>query len=115
MTVWLVQETWSNKADLSSASKFGPIRNILTIEDNPSTLPLKCMSKIRRVLEEDFDRENDYLCYVMADPAALLLMGTALAEYDLFPVQWLRWERSRDPSGARIKGSGFYVSGWIDV
>ena len=108
--VWVFQESWSNKADLSSAQRYGTIRPILAQRDAPSSTPGPCLVKIRHALADY--QAGDYLCYTLADPASILLVASVIFDMGLHrmaPLRWLRWERDRNIEGQRMAGAGFYV------
>lgn len=114
--VWLIQESWTVNTDLSSAQRYGKIETILSSADVASLAPGPCLFKIRQAFKRY--RPGDYICYALADPAAILLVGLVLAEQGLErePIQWLRWERERTTDGKRVPGGvGFYVPTIIDI
>jgi hypothetical protein len=114
--VWLIQESWTVNADLSSAQRYGKIETILSSADVASLAPGPCLTKIRQAFKRY--RPGDFICYALADPAAILLVGLVLAEQrlDREPIQWLRWERERTIEGKRVQGGiGFYTPTIIDL
>ncbi len=106
--VWLLQESWSQNADLSSAQRYGTVMPILSADDHPGRMPGPAIFKIRKALKGY--HPDDYVAYGLADPAAPFLAGMVFARENLLhqPVNWLRWERNRDTEGERTK-SGFYT------
>jgi hypothetical protein len=109
--VFLIQPPTANKSgwvpDLSSATRYGAIVNVLGPEDQPSLSPGPCLRKIRYRLK-DFT-EDDYILFAGGDPAAMLLVGVALRDgitinrFAPRSIKLLRWERERDQDGRRTK------------
>jgi hypothetical protein len=106
MTVYIIQEP-RRVRDLSSATDYGEVKYLLDTVDNPSSLPGPCLRKITVGLK-DFMPGTDYIGYAGGDPAALLLVGGALADLGVDSYQYLRWDRIRNANGDR-PGGGVYV------
>lgn len=106
--VWLIQESWSQNADLSSAQRYGTVMPILTPQDHPGRMPGPALFKLKKALKDY--HPDDYIAYGLADPAGLFLAGMVFARENMMkePINWLRWERERDTEGERTKG-GFYT------
>lgn len=106
--VWLLQESWSQNADLSSAHRYGTVIPILGSQDHPGRSPGPSLFKLKKALEDY--HPDDYIAYALADPAAVFLAGMVMAKEGLLKetVQWLRWERERATDGARTSG-GYYT------
>lgn len=107
-TVWLLQHSWSSNVDLSSAQRYGKVVTILDATDIPGRAPGPALFKLRKALKEY--HPQDYVAYALSDPASLFLAGMVFARENLMrePVNWLRWDRERSPSGERLVG-GFYT------
>jgi hypothetical protein len=121
-TCWVIQESWAPNADLSSAQRYGTVRHILEKREMPGVTPGPTLNKIRKLLREEY-RPGDFFASTGADPCGPLLLGIALEELnftrDADPVNWLRWERERLPSGQRPAPGqprpGFYVPVGLNV
>ena len=112
--VWLLQESWSPKVDLSSANRYGAVHPILSTADQPSVAPGPSLFKLKQALRGGY-HPNDYIVYALSDPATAFLAGMVFAREGLMkePINWLRWERERDTSGQKMSG-GFYVPTQIE-
>ena len=112
--VWLLQESWSRNADLSSAQRYGVVMPILSGQDAPGVAPGPALFKLKQRLVHDY-HPDDYVVYALADPAAAFLAGMVFARENLIgqPVNWLRWERERAIDGQREAG-GYYLPSQIE-
>lgn len=112
MTVYILQEPTSEK-DLTSAAQYGALKPILSSEDNPSKNVMFSMNKLYNALC-NYNPEEDYICCPGGDPIVPLLAGATIERIGLEEVNYLVWNRDRDPSGVR-KGTGFYVPKKIQI
>ncbi len=112
--VWLLQESWSQNVDLSSAQRYGLITPILAGGDKPSAAPGPAIFKLKQALVKDY-HPDDFVAYGLADPASAFLAGLVFAKENLMrePINWLRWERERTTGGERMSG-GFYLPSKIE-
>lgn len=104
--VYLLQEPTSEK-DLSSAAKYGNIVPIIGSHEKPGWNIQVTLNKLKNKLQ-DYDPENDSICFPGGDPIVQLIAGIVLERLGFYEVTYLQWNRSRDPNN-NPTGSGFYV------
>jgi len=104
--VFMVQEP-SRPIDLASAEALGPLTPLIGSRTVPSLQPGMSFRKIFSGIEPL--GPHDALFATGGDPLGVFMAGMALMEtgYD-GPLNWLRWERDRDPDGRRL-ATGRYV------
>lgn len=101
--VFVVQETFTRTADgaintkfdLSDATKFGDL--VFIFGHGPVALMPGVMRDgiIRRLREEEFDAERDYLLTIGDSVISFCLAGTMAVEFGVRDVRILRWDRRR--------------------
>lgn len=94
--------------DVSSASRYGTIQNVLKRQDRPSLAPGPALNAARKALA-NFNPDVDFICAAGGDPLALPITLLALRDLGFRKVQFLRWERSINLGGQRDKSAGFYT------
>lgn len=111
-TVYLLQEPTSEK-DLSSAAKYGRISPIIYAHEKPMQSIQQTMNRIYNCLEQ-FDPENDYICFAGGDPIIPFLAGVAMERIGFESVKYLVWNRDRGLDGSKT-GTGFYIPKSIPI
>ena len=105
-TVYIIQETIGR--DYSSALKYGRIEFILGSEDRSGILPARSLAFLRSKLR-NFTKE-DYIVWAGGDPMSPVLAGIALGELAFHEINYLRWERIKNPEGLP-RMVGYYIPG----
>ncbi len=105
-TVWLIQHPTFVR-DFTDATKHGKIEVILDQYDAPGKLPVPCLHKIKSKLKDY--AFGDYFLWCGGDPAALMLAGIVMKDLNINDVNWLRWEKIKDPRTGEYSDKGFYV------
>ena len=108
--VFLVQELHKdNKMDISSALGYGQLDYLLPRSGPPASVdPVRALATMRDRVQDM--RDGDYVLDVPGtDPIGTLLLGIAIGECCMVDsLNWLRWDRRTDDTGARTK-SGYYT------
>lgn len=95
--------------DMSSALKYGRLHSVFAQDARPSTNIHHAIETIKYEFK-DFEPYEDYLVWVGGDQLALLLVGAYLASKRHNHIQWLWWNRERDPlTGIRDTSKGYYI------
>lgn len=96
--------------DYSSASRYGAIEYLLQPNARPSLTPGPVLKKLVDTLQaKKFNPETDYLLWAGGDPLSMFLAGVALHQMGYSQIQFLVWERERDPETGLRKDVGFYT------
>lgn len=113
MTVYIPQEPKPNRQnwvpDFSSALQYGEIAFVFESHEKVYAIPAPSLFKARRLLE-NFNYKEDYiLIHTAGDPMAQIVVDMVLRELDPEYINFLYWDRKREPDGTRKTGAGFYV------
>lgn len=101
--------------DMSSALKYGKLCPVFAQDARPATSIKQSIETLQHVLK-DFDPDQDYVAWVGGDQIVLLLLGAYLASKRFQHIQWLWWNRERDPqTGLRNPAKGYYVPRKIEL
>lgn len=109
-TVYVVQEPKPGPQgytyDISPAMQHGSIVFVFQGHEQPGVTPGPSMFKAKQIFKEFSD--DDFLLWAGGDPAALAIATMAAADANRGHINFLRWERERDPQGSRTK-RGYYM------
>jgi hypothetical protein len=92
--------------DYASCRGYGEMRTILACNENPSNDAHACYEKLRAALS-DF-KPGDFILWSGGDPMSAFLAGVVLGDLGAEDVNWLRWDRRTDGTGARTR-HGYYT------
>jgi hypothetical protein len=91
-------------------TRYGDLKVLVLSGEFPSFNPERVLSLIRERLAK-FDPTTDYLVWAGGDTLAAVLAGVALTQLGHTRVQWLRFDRGRDPADpdTRTDHDGRYI------
>lgn len=94
--------------DLTPLAEWGEITVLVEAGQYPSFKPAEAWQRVLSRLE-NFDAENDFLCWAGGDTLAAVLCGSALRHLGHRAFRWLRFERARKEGGGRDNFTGSYT------
>jgi hypothetical protein len=95
--------------DMSKAEKYGKIKYIFDLEDHKILTESPTAAIVRAIKAlENYDAERDYIAWPPASPLALIVVIMAIMAMGKDSVQYLSWDRTKDPSTGERSG-GMYI------